>query len=741
MRWLLAAVLLWWCCAAAVADNQHPTSWHVTREWTSYAMPLGDSWVLHRKLPAWQSSDPVLAVVDNNGKIIRRALDGQDVRAVAVWRSLIIAVRLSANAVELVVLNDRLHTLGTVRLPELVGLSQTPDVQVMSRDERSHILILCNGFLLACNPVQRPLNITVLEQRVFGAAVGRGEWSAIFVHDVGGIAYASLVDTLMRRRVAPSVPLASHARIGQVNDDVVVISAVEGSYASQVSVIDSRSSVVQTLTLPVSENNIGWVEQKGKLALAVVSTQKGMQTLAVASADNIHSAMSTGIALPPEVAMPQRVWASADTVGVWCSGGIVSVVGGSIIAADVLHRNLAGYEVPVPSGRGLLVYGPSGTLVITRMFQPWWWIWWLAMNVAPFVIPLLLLLIIVLLVTQLRRQKRYLSAMLEVPGAGLVFVIDGAGKLTQANERAMRLLRITPKVPMHRLFRAYMRHRGVEGVLHFVEQAMVARRPITDKVSVDDDDDQREYMFTSQLLWGTLGKRRATVVTGIDITEALERRRLVNWAQLAHDMQTNLSTIRLNAEQIGLNLEAKDSERVRRILFQTDVLIQRVRDLVSVGRSEELQKSAVHSAEFCTQLRHEFDPLMFPHVTFVMKLRGTTMMVDKLKLSRAVRNAVENAIKSLRGNPGTVEIATWFDRTHVHIRISDTGIGMDTLTLENMMKPYFTSAKDGTGTGIGTMIMQHVTHMHGGSLRVTSEPGVGTQVDFRIPIGTVTPSP
>ena len=110
------------------------------------------------------------------------------------------------------------------------------------------------------------------------------------------------------------------------------------------------------------------------------------------------------------------------------------------------------------------------------------------------------------------------------------------------------------------------------------------------------------------------------------------------------------------------------------------------------------------------------------------------MNVDKLKLSRAVRNAVENAIKSLRGSQGTVEITTWFDRQSVFICVADTGVGMDTLTLENMMKPYFTTAKDGSGTGIGTMIMQHVTHLHGGSLRVTSEPGQGTQVVFRIPI-------
>jgi signal transduction histidine kinase len=241
-------------------------------------------------------------------------------------------------------------------------------------------------------------------------------------------------------------------------------------------------------------------------------------------------------------------------------------------------------------------------------------------------------------------------------------------------------------------------------------------------------------MCTSIPLRSGFGRYKGLVVTCVDITEALERRRLVNWAQLAHDMQTNLSTIRLNAEQMEGG-EGPDRERRRRILFQVGVLIQRVRDLISVGRSEDLHRTQVHSAELCTDVRQEFDPAVFPHVTFVMKLRGTMMLVDRLKVSRAIRNAIENGIKALRGSPGTIEISTWFDRSNVYISVRDTGAGMDAETMANMMKPYFTTSNDGSGTGIGTMIMQHVVHQHAGSLRVTSELGQGTQIIFRLPHG------
>jgi signal transduction histidine kinase len=248
-------------------------------------------------------------------------------------------------------------------------------------------------------------------------------------------------------------------------------------------------------------------------------------------------------------------------------------------------------------------------------------------------------------------------------------------------------------------------------------------------------EEQKEYMASSTPVIGTLGSSRGILISGVDITETLEQRRLVNWAQLAHDMQTNLSTIRLNAEQFRGDSDAGDEERRRRILFQVGVLIDRVRDLLGVARSDVFQRGLAHSAELCTEVRHEFDPAMFPHVTFSMKLRGTFMQVDRLKLSRAIRNAVENAIKALRNQPGTVEISTWFDRTNVFIAVSDTGIGMDPETMANMMKPYFSTANDGTGHGIGTMIMHHVTKLHGGTIRVTSEPGKGTQVVFRIPHG------
>lgn len=69
----------------------------------------------------------------------------------------------------------------------------------------------------------------------------------------------------------------------------------------------------------------------------------------------------------------------------------------------------------------------------------------------------------------------------------------------------------------------------------------------------------------------------------------------------------------------------------------------------------------------------------------------------------------------------------------MYFTITDNGIGMDNITIENMMKPYFTTKKRLGGYGIGTMIMQKVAELHHGSIAVKSEQGKGSSIIFTIP--------
>ncbi|MBK9248414.1 MAG: HAMP domain-containing histidine kinase [Ignavibacteria bacterium] len=333
-----------------------------------------------------------------------------------------------------------------------------------------------------------------------------------------------------------------------------------------------------------------------------------------------------------------------------------------------------------------------------------------------------------------RRQRRVLNAALELPETGVVFVIDATGRLFRVNEAGRTLLGISNIVPLRRPFKFYGDAHIYEQLQEFIERSLAERIGQKQKITIITEQQSREFMWSAIPLFAFLGRFNGLIITGLDITEELERKRLVNWAQLAHDMQTNLSVIRLNAEQLTSD-NPQDDERRRKILHQSKLLMQKVRDIVTVGRSDQLDLSRVNTGEFCAMVFHEFDEASHPNIKFEIHARPIEFDCDKTKISRALRNAVENAIRALQSTIGTVELSTRADERHVYFTIADNGIGMDDYVKSNMLKPFFTTAKDNGGSGIGTMIMQRVVELHRGELLIDSTAGKGTTITFKLPRG------
>lgn len=66
------------------------------------------------------------------------------------------------------------------------------------------------------------------------------------------------------------------------------------------------------------------------------------------------------------------------------------------------------------------------------------------------------------------------------------------------------------------------------------------------------------------------------------------------------------------------------------------------------------------------------------------------------------------------------------------ITLADNGAGFDAGDGEQLFKPFhrFHSSSEFSGNGIGLVTCQRIVHRHGGSIRIASAPGVGTQVHF-----------
>jgi len=107
--------------------------------------------------------------------------------------------------------------------------------------------------------------------------------------------------------------------------------------------------------------------------------------------------------------------------------------------------------------------------------------------------------------------------------------------------------------------------------------------------------------------------------------------------------------------------------------------------------------------------------------------------VNEIQISQLLLNLILNAFQAMETAGGILTVSSYFDETHIHIRIADTGCGIAPDILPKIFDPFFTTKGTGKGTGLGLAIAAQMAEDHQGTIRVESTPGQGAVFTTSLP--------
>ena len=109
------------------------------------------------------------------------------------------------------------------------------------------------------------------------------------------------------------------------------------------------------------------------------------------------------------------------------------------------------------------------------------------------------------------------------------------------------------------------------------------------------------------------------------------------------------------------------------------------------------------------------------------------VMVDPVQMEQVVRNLLLNAVQSIEGK-GRVDIGLSRKDDEVVLTVTDTGCGIKAQDRERIFYPFFSTKKNGQGTGLGLTVCYSIVENHGGRIEVESTEGAGSTFRVILPI-------
>ncbi|HZR09258.1 MAG TPA: ATP-binding protein [Myxococcales bacterium] len=203
-------------------------------------------------------------------------------------------------------------------------------------------------------------------------------------------------------------------------------------------------------------------------------------------------------------------------------------------------------------------------------------------------------------------------------------------------------------------------------------------------------------------------------------------------AQITHEIRNPLSSISLNAEELGERApEAR--ELCDAIVREVDRLTAITEDYLRFARlpKPQLQRADLNETvrDLLEFVRPELDAAGV-EVTLSLAPELPRVLADVAQLRQLLLNLLRNAREAM-GSGGALSVTTRGRENAVEIEVRDSGPGIPEGRLARIFDPFFTTKE--RGTGLGLAMAQEIAQEHGGQLSCESKPGRGTAFTLRLP--------
>ncbi len=339
-------------------------------------------------------------------------------------------------------------------------------------------------------------------------------------------------------------------------------------------------------------------------------------------------------------------------------------------------------------------------------------------------------------VAWLRNLSAFSDSILEGSPAGLI-VWNAAGEMVRGNELVFKLI---PTLENNVLLVDF-----IAKVTGNMDDDEVDRTRIHELIldsaawQVTYTGGERESVINFNTVGDSLTDR-LVCATVIDVTEirSAERARSEMVDYLSHDLRSPLISALYLLES---NDSEVDSEVATRIQSNINRSLAMMDDLLHVSRADSLSADTFEDVLFNAVVDNALDQLLPQALSREIQFEIDTtdedlwMNGDAASLERAVANIIGNAIK-YSNEKGNVKVTTERDETHVLLKVSDDGVGIDPAMMGDLFTRFKRDAKVAKkfqGIGLGLALVARVVSQHGGTVNAVS-PGKGTTIRMRLPL-------